>query len=473
MAPPLALLLCTAFVLVLLWLERRRSRDVSWTVWIPTIWMLIVASRPLGTWFVSPGARVVGSNEAGSPLDRWVLTGLAVAAVILLLYRRFDWWSSLRRHKWLVAVLAYMLASTVWSDDSTLVTLRRCMREMIVVVMAFVLMSEANPRQALASVLRRSACVLVPFSLVLIKYYPLLGRRYGKFSGIEMWTGVTGQKNHLGRLCMISAFFLLWALHQHWRERARVGGGRYQAWADVAVVLIALWLLAGSNSSTALATLGLGAAAYLGLRLFRKLKITVPQAGVLAMVIFFMGFGVSTPFLGGSNVADVTASLGRDKTLTGRTEVWADVLPVMKRQPLLGYGLGSFWTDARRKFYDIPSAHNGYLDILLELGGVGLAFYAVWLLSCARQLHRSLAQDYDWASLGICLLLMGLVYNITESALNTFTEQMTVVPALVTLVLSCRIKPRTASAPHAATRVETAVWTSDTWPELTRNNTRS
>ncbi len=111
----------------------------------------------------------------------------------------------------LVALLAYMCVSTLWSDI-TLIALKRWGREWVVIVMAMVIMSEANPRQALAALLRRCAYVLIPFSLVLIKYYPEFGRRYARWSGVEMWTGVTGQKNELGRLCMISIFFLFCAL---------------------------------------------------------------------------------------------------------------------------------------------------------------------------------------------------------------------------------------------------------------------
>jgi O-antigen ligase len=411
-------------------------------MWIPTVWMLIAASRPMAYWFVGPGG-VTGGNESGSPLDRWVLTGLAVAAILVLVHRRFDWWSSLRRHRWLLAVLAYMFLSTFWSDI-TLIALRRWTREVIVLLMALVIVSEANPRESLASLLRRCAYVLIPFSVVLIKYYPALGRQYGRYSGIEMWTGVTGQKNELGRLCMISVFFLLWSLYQRWQERT-AAGGHSRVWADVSVILIAVYLLIGANSSTSLATLIVGVTTFLVLRLFRKLKLTVPQVGVLALVIFLIGFGTLTPFLGGSNIAIFSSSLGRDDTLTGRTEVWATVLPAMAQQPLLGYGFGSFWTDARRQLYDIPTAHNGYLDILLELGEVGLAFYTAWLLSCARLLHRTLVLDYEWASFGICLLFMSLIYNVSESALNTLTEYMTAVVLLASIVVPPRFGSRSAS----------------------------
>lgn len=429
MPPVAALLLCSVFVVFLLRAQRRSSRHVSPVVWIPTFWLMVMASRPLRIWF-GTGQNLAGGNESGSSLDSGVLTALTLVAVLVLVRRRFDWWGSFRRHKWLIVLLGYMFLSTLWSDI-TLIALRRSVREAIVVVMAFLLMSETNPRQALAAVLRRSAYILIPFSLVLIKYYPSLGRAYGRWSGVEMWTGVTGQKNELGRLCMIGLFFLLWSLYVHRRELRSAYGARYQRWADISVIFIGSYLLIGSHSSTSLATFAFGVVTFVGLRLIRK--IMIPQTAMLMFVILLMAFGLATPFVGGATVARFTGTLGRDDTLTGRTDIWADVLPAWEKRPVLGYGLGSFWTDARRELYKIPTSHNGYLDILLDLGEVGLTLYTIWLLSCTRQLHRALALDYEWASLAICLLIMGLVYNISESALNTFTEEMTAVMAMVSL----------------------------------------
>jgi exopolysaccharide production protein ExoQ len=455
MPPTVALLLCTAFVLFLLQLERRGSRRVSTALWIPTTWMLAIATKPLGVWF-----SVRGDNESGSELDRFVLTGLGVLAVVVLARRRFDWLGALRRQGWVLALLLYMCVSTFWSDI-TLIAFRRWMREVIVVIMALVIMSEADPRQAFQSLLRRSTYILMPFSLMLIKYYPALGCAYGRWSGIGMWIGVAVQKNSLGRLCLIGALFLLWARYRHWREPARTGG-RYIGWADLSVLLISLFLLKGADnaySATSMVALIVGITCFLTLLWFRKLKLRVPQLILLALVIFVTGFGTSTPFLGGSNVATFTSSLGRDETLTGRTEVWAALVPVVKRQPLFGAGFASFWTTQRREFYDIPHAHNGYLDTLLELGSVGLALNTIWLLSCARKFHAALAWDYDGASLAICFLFTAMICNYTEAVLNSFTEPITAVLTLASFVLSCkpirssnRIKYRTASARNAAIR---------------------
>lgn len=435
----IALTLCIAYVLALLAVENRASRAVSLAVWIPTIWIMIGASRPLATWSTSTqvlSSSAYANNESGSALDRWTLIALTMMGIVVLARRRFDWSRVVRRHGWLLALLSYMFLSTLWSDI-TIIALKRWVREWVAIVMALIVMSEGNPRQALASLFRRSAYILIPFSLVLIKFYPAMGRRYGRYSGTEMWTGVTGQKNELGRLCMISIFFLFMALYRRWRERGPLGG-RYQAWADISIVFIGLYLLIGSSSATSMGTLIVGIATFLTLRRFERLRLGIPLAGLLALVLVLVAYGVSGPFLGGSGFSAFTSALGRDATLTGRTEVWADVLPARSQRPLLGYGFGSFWTDARRELYDIPTAHNGYLDILLELGEVGLAFYLIWLLSCARKLRRAMAQDYDWASFGICLLLMVLVYNSTESALNSLADYMTAVVVLAVFVSSSK-----------------------------------
>lgn len=487
MSAPVALLGCTAFVVLLLLLERRALRHASAALWIPTLWMLLIASKPLAMWF-----GVAGDNESGSEADRLVLAGLGLAGIVVLAYRRFDCSSVLRRHGWLLVLLVYALVSTLWSDI-TLIALRRWMREVIVVIMGLAIVSEGNPREALETVLRRSAYVLIPFSLVLIRYYPALGREYGRWSGVTMWVGVALQKNSLGRLSAMAAIYLLWSLHRRWRVRGTAGqgpgsatfwswlhrrwrvrgpaGGCSNAWAEVSVLLLALYLLKGADnaySATSLGAFAVGITTFLGLLWCRKLKLRVPQSVLLAILIFLTGYGTSTPFLGGSNLASFTALLGRDETLTGRTEVWAAVLPVVQKQPLLGAGFGSFWTSARQRFYQIPHGHNGYLDILLDLGAVGLVLNTVWLLSCARKIHAGLTRNYDLTTLVLCFLLMAVLCNFTEPVLASQSEPLTAVITLASFVLpytpirNQRIKSRFASTRDG----ESGFGTAATWPAL-------
>ena len=370
----------------------------------------------------------------------------------VLIRRRVNWSVTLRQHRWLLILLAYMLVSVFWSE-LPLISLKRWVRQGIVVEMALLLIAEANPIQALSSVFRRCAYVCLPLSVVLIKYYPILGREYSR-SGVEMWTGVARQKNELGRLCMVCIFFLVIVAYERWRERKQPAERR-QAWADYFMIAVGLYLLIGSHSETSLTTLMIGAAIFLGLQWFKKRSR--PLSILQACTILFVVYGASLPFLGGSPAAMFTSALGRDTTLTGRTEVWADVIPAWEKRPLFGYGIESFWTDARRKLYDIPNAHNGYLDIMLGFGEVGLGIYVVWFLSCGKQLHRGLRQHYVWASFAICILLMTLIYNSTESALDSFDAYPTAVLVLVCVAVPAHLRSRSSAKKVVPRELKTRV----------------
>src|SRR5262245_25739824 len=126
----LALLICTAFVIALLWFERRDSAGVSAALWIPTIWMLAIASKPLGVWF-----GISGDAESISLIDRIGLTGLGILGILVLVRRHHDSLQALKGHGWLLALLAYMLISTLWSDVA-FIAMRRWAREVNVLIMA-------------------------------------------------------------------------------------------------------------------------------------------------------------------------------------------------------------------------------------------------------------------------------------------------------------------------------------------------
>lgn len=383
--------------------------------------MLLIATKPLGMWF-GVGAE---DMESGSQLDRAVLSGILCLGLLILTKRRFVWANAIKENIFLMLLLGYMLISIFWSD-MPLVSFKRWVREFIAIVMAFMVATELDPKKALESIFRRTIYVLIPFSYILIHYFPKYGRAYGRWSGIEMWIGVTQQKNGLGRLCIIAAFFIVWTLVRRWQGRD-IPVGKYQIHAQVFILIITLWLLKGSPNSysaSAIAALALGLAAFVRLLWMKRHRINLKTNIFVAMLALGITFGIVTVFSGGSTVANFTSTLGRDETLTGRTEVWATLLPVAMRQPIVGHGFGGFWTPATREMYDISEGHSGYLDVLLELGFVGLLLFSMFLLSSCRKAQRALAHDFDWASLWICYLLMAVLHNVTESSLNSFTSQL-------------------------------------------------
>jgi O-antigen ligase len=72
----------------------------------------------------------------------------------------------------------------------------------------------------------------------------------------------------------------------------------------------------------------------------------------------------------------------------------------------------------------MSNAHNGYLEVFLELGFAGLFFFTMFFLSSCWKAHKVLRYDFSWGSLWICNLLMCLLHNIAESSLNNFSSYL-------------------------------------------------
>ena len=131
--------------------------------------------------------------------------------------------------------------------------------------MALVVLTEKSLRQSLESLFRKTIYVLIPFSVLLVKYFTALGVSYTRSEGELMWLGVTTHKNGLGRLCLISVFFLIWTLIRRWKTHD-IPVSKYQNYVDTIMLGISLWLLkgpsAGSYSATSISTLAFGSIIY-------------------------------------------------------------------------------------------------------------------------------------------------------------------------------------------------------------------
>ena len=86
--------------------------------------------------------------------------------------------------------------------------------------------------------------------------------------------------------------------------------------------------------------------------------------------------------------------LGRDASLTNRTELW-DVVLAQVTDPIVGAGFMSFWTGARMQaIWDgmgragINQAHSGYIEQYMNLGFVGVGFISVLMVSSLWKIWR-------------------------------------------------------------------------------------
>ena len=421
MPAPVALLLYSSLVFYLLRYDRRQSNRVSFALWIPTIWTLSIASKSLAVWFGGRPEDV----ESGSPLDRLFVSGLLFLALLILARRKLNWRPVIKKNAWLTLLIVYMLISILWSDIP-FISLKRWTKEITAVVMACIVLTEPEPRQAMESLFRRTAYILIPFSILVIKYFPAYGVAY-RWNGEVMWVGVTEQKNGLGRLCLVAAFFLVWTLVRRWKAR-EFSAHKFQTVAEVFLLGLTVWLLKGPSdwaaSATGFIALTVGLVAFAGLLWLKKCRLSLHPAVLTAIISVIIMVGVITPFSQGSSVAGFTSLVSRNETLTGRTDIWDMLIPVVKHHPVLGVGFGGFWTSQTEAEVMVNEAHNGYLAVLLGLGFVGLLICSMFLLSFGRKAVQALAYDYDWASLCICFLLMATVHNISESSFDSFTRHL-------------------------------------------------
>lgn len=152
---------------------------------------------------------------------------------------------------------------------------------------------------------------------------------------------------------------------------------------------------------------------------------------------------------------DLLGTMGRDATLTGRTEIWSLVLG-MKGNPVFGTGFESFWLGKRlEKIWSLywwhpNEAHDGYIEIFLELGWIGVALFVIVLVTGYRKVIGAFRRDTDTGKLMLAYFVVAVAYDFTESAIKALN------PVWITLLLAIMAAPN-LSAPENPPPVATPI----------------
>jgi hypothetical protein len=412
-------LLC--FGVYILWLFVRDIRirfGVSGAVWAVVIWVAMIGSRPVSTWFMvsgGDGGQAVAYDE-GSPIERLVYFALIALGLFTLFWRNVSLREIIGANQWLAVFFLYWLCSVVWSD-APLISFKRWVKDVGNLVMVLVLLTEEDPLQAIKAVFARCAYALIPISVLLIMFYGDLGRAYHPWSGEMMYTGVATHKNTLGALVLVCGLFFMWDFLDRFR-----GNQQPLSWiglaGDLPLIGMALWLLRMAHSSTALGCAAVGTAVFFGL------GVAPIRHRMKNLELYLIGAGVMVWLL--NSVFDVKRlvvvdMMGRDLTLTTRTEVW----PMLLKQSgnfLLGTGFNSFWSGDRLaviyKQLGIIQAHNGFLDTYLNGGMVGVTLLLALLFAVNQSVKRELVFEGDYARVRMMFLAVAIMYDFTEAAFN-------------------------------------------------------
>jgi exopolysaccharide production protein ExoQ len=325
----------------------------------------------------------------------------------LLMLKRWRQVVRAARTAWpLLALAGLACLSSVWSVDPML-TLRRSVL-LLASTMIAIYIGERYSIKAFAHLLAQTVCLMIV--LVLLVYLVAPGYVIDDSAYGGAWRGLSTYKNTFGEHMAVAVLLLVLVRF------------RRVPWLRYVFLLIAVGLLFLSHSATAVVCGVLSLAAIPLWRLLRgkqRLLVYLPVA-----LIFFAGIYCILAY-----PEAIFQLLGRDTTLTGRTDLWSKLLPVIANRPVLGYGYAAFWAGLRPEVLSvwigtgrrqIPIADNGYIDLCLSLGFLGVcAFLSIFVRSFRKAIDYARSEPGLIGLWPVTYLCIFAAENMCESALLT------------------------------------------------------
>jgi exopolysaccharide production protein ExoQ len=367
------------------------------------------------------------------------IVGLAMAPGDIL--------KALLRQPFLLLLMAVVVASIFWSIAPG-PTERRVFAVSLTTLGAVVIGARYRWAQ-LAEIFAATFGVLVAVSVVAAVLFPSIGRMTELFPGA--WRGLWPEKNALGGNMALG--FVMAA------AAAILNPRRAWLWSGVAVG--ALFLVLMSTSKTSLVALMLGAAA-LG---FVWMVKRGPAWAVMASWMALAGIGALAAFIMLDSAA-FFAILGKDATLTGRTQIWAGVMRQIQLRPWQGYGYFAVWDDAsgwgplawiaHDARFTPHHAHNSWLEQWLGMGIFGLTAWALFYLQTVTTAIVSVYR-HPGAYLAFPFLVVYSLTTLTESVAVTYNDMRWVI--FVCLAVRLALPQQAPNAPQPTRRAPSATVT--------------
>lgn len=351
---------------------------------------------------------VLAPDQGETPLLRlfWLPVYALVAGLLILRFktvaRAWPAWLALG------AVIALAFASKYWSIDPA-TTQRRVIAMTISGAFAMYLGSRFRDAH-LPRLLARCALVMGLLSLFMVFAVPSIGVHQDVNAG--MWRGIWYEKNQMGIVMVAGAIAAAaWLAAE---DRLRL--------VPVATILLCALLVLATRSKTSLLCM------MLGLGMIGALWTLKRGGPALAVAAVWLGvIGVAGGWwLWTYESAEILAALGKDPSLTGRTGIWDALFRTIDERPWTGYGYNAFWGlesapanwVRHQTGWVVPSAHNGWIDLLVQLGWtgailVGTVMASAYLLTLARLPRAGLREGF-W---GVAYLSVYILLTFSESVL--------------------------------------------------------
>ncbi|MDH3679150.1 MAG: O-antigen ligase family protein [Acidimicrobiia bacterium] len=308
----------------------------------------------------------------------------------------------------LLAVITIVTASVAWTIDpfATSVVLRGIVPAILGVILAAGLL----PLRDLGDALVWAVRLTVVITILALVAYPETRTHLSTGDFVDNYPGWHGFFIHKNKMSPFLVFGVATVLTF---DRS----GLFK-WGTLGVLGV---LLIGSTSATGISAAVLIVVAWVWLRIYQG------QDDLRTSTVFFsvsaLGFLV---LVAGSimSLATITGAYGKELTFSGRTFIWQASIEAIQRRPLFGHGLGAlFWVEGispetaeiwRQVGFRNSHAHNGALDLALQIGLVGLAIFAVVWLTTFGRAWRALRTQPDLSVWVVSVLFAQMFMSISE-----------------------------------------------------------
>jgi exopolysaccharide production protein ExoQ len=377
----------------------------AWFALLPTLFITV------GGWIQAGGSPVAFRFTAmaeDSFARRLTRLGCSLLILLLISTRFREIMGICRKARLFVLLPMIAFVSALWSQNPshTLVDAVNLSLTTLFAVYLYV----RYPGERLLSFLAFAAAISLLMCVFAVAFFPSVG--IDSFQQ-GAWRGVFGQRNQCAVICVC---FLVLAL----RYRAHV---LTEHFVRGTVILLAPVFIVMSGSRTGWTLTAFALALTYSLPLIHRMRSLDRIVSLMALAI---PIGTLI-FVVASNFNQTLALMDKDPTMTQRTVIWAEVLPSIAKQPLQGYGYSAFWSGLNGESMQAVlvtgwmegQAQDGYLDILLQLGVIGLVplvwmFARAFMQAWGASRTRIIVPEVQLATV---LLPLVLVANIGESSL--------------------------------------------------------
>ena len=383
-------------------------------LWLPVAGFLAL----MGLVFVgldafSPPAAVASFGgvveAAGGDTLRQIAYLVAAFLIFLAAIQRHGWGALGAVPASMLLLLAWCLASAFWAAEPGIV-LRRAGLEVIIVGALFLSVDTLGAERAF----RIWRWVLAAVLLVNFLSIPVIASAR-HLSGeadtalIGDWRGLYGHKNIAGAVCAMTAILFLFS-RNGWRN-----------WGGILIALAACVFLYFTHSKSSAGFLPLAVLAGL---LYRSGWRDGLSRAILTVILALLTIALAAFVL--IDAAAIVHVLEDPTEFTGRAAIWAAEIAYIRDHPLLGAGFGTFTaTGGLSPLHDYVSGswveavshgHNGYLQLLVTIGGVGflLAILALVIVPIRRFWTLDMEGD-GFRPMLFALFTFFLMHNFMES----------------------------------------------------------